>query len=88
MHANQCILTSCLLQVEPFQRSLKDLDVDVMINGRRRDHGFERAQLEVRRRWDSLLVAARGRSLLLVCCGLLPALTRFALASLEPARDL
>ena len=42
-------------QVEPFQRSLADLDVDVMINGRRRDHGFERAHLEVgmlRRRPD------------------------------------
>lgn len=36
------------MQVEPFQRSLNDLDVDVMINGRRRDHGFERAQLEAR----------------------------------------
>jgi phosphoadenosine phosphosulfate reductase len=35
------------LQVEPFQRSLRELDVDVMINGRRRDHGFERAHLEV-----------------------------------------
>lgn len=35
------------MQVEPFQRSLQDLQVDVMINGRRRDHGFERAQLEV-----------------------------------------
>ena len=65
----------CHCQVEPFQRSLKDMDVDVMINGRRRDHGFERAQLEVRHLWDSLLVAARGRSLLPVCCGLLSALT-------------
>ncbi|CAK0787949.1 hypothetical protein CVIRNUC_011171 [Coccomyxa viridis] len=36
-----------ICKVEPFQRSLKDMDVDVMINGRRRDHGFERAQLEV-----------------------------------------
>ena len=36
-----------LWQVEPFQRSLTDLNVDVMINGRRRDHGFERAHLEV-----------------------------------------
>ncbi len=35
------------MQVEPFQRSLTDLNVDVMINGRRRDHGFERAHLEV-----------------------------------------
>ena len=49
--------------------------MDVMINGRRRDHGFERAQLEVRHHWDSLLGAARGRSLLPVCCGLLSALT-------------
>ena len=49
---------ACLLQVEPFQRSLKDANVDVMINGRRRDHGFERAQLEVRHRWDGLLAAA------------------------------
>ncbi|KAK9916259.1 hypothetical protein WJX75_000636 [Coccomyxa subellipsoidea] len=36
-----------ICKVEPFQRSLSDLNVDVMINGRRRDHGFERAQLEV-----------------------------------------
>ncbi|EIE26875.1 adenine nucleotide alpha hydrolases-like protein [Coccomyxa subellipsoidea C-169] len=36
-----------ICKVEPFQRSLQDLDVDVMINGRRRDHGFERAHLEV-----------------------------------------
>ncbi|KAK9823415.1 hypothetical protein WJX72_002591 [[Myrmecia] bisecta] len=36
-----------ICKVEPFNRSLKTLDVDVMINGRRRDHGFERAHLEV-----------------------------------------
>lgn len=51
-------VTPCLLQVEPFQRSLKDMAVDVMINGRRRDHGFERAQLEVRHCRDTLLGAA------------------------------
>jgi phosphoadenosine phosphosulfate reductase len=36
-----------ICKVEPFNRSLKELQVDVMINGRRRDHGFERAHLEV-----------------------------------------
>ena len=51
----------CLLQVEPFQRSLKDMDVDVMINGRRRDHGFERAQLEVRHSLPVLCDAATCR---------------------------
>ena len=30
-------------KVEPFQRGLKTLKTDVMINGRRRDHGVERA---------------------------------------------
>lgn len=34
-------------QVEPFNRALKDTHCDVMINGRRRDHGFERAHLEL-----------------------------------------
>lgn len=33
-------------KVEPFARALAELDADVMVNGRRRDHGFERAQLE------------------------------------------
>ena len=35
------------LQVEPFSRALMEMDVDVMINGRRRDHGFDRAHLQV-----------------------------------------
>ena len=35
-----------LCKVEPFARSLSTLAVDVMLNGRRRDHGAERAQLE------------------------------------------
>lgn len=35
------------VQVEPFNRALKTLQCDVMINGRRRDHGFERAHLEL-----------------------------------------
>ena len=30
-------------KVEPFQRGLKTLECDAFINGRRRDHGFERA---------------------------------------------
>ena len=34
-------------KVEPFDRALKTLEVDCMINGRRRDHGAERAFLEV-----------------------------------------
>lgn len=37
----------CDPQVEPFQRGLKELETDCMINGRRRDHGAERAFLEV-----------------------------------------
>ena len=41
-------------QVEPFQRFLSELNVDMMINGRRRDHGFERAHLEVRMRFMTL----------------------------------
>ncbi|KAL3159964.1 hypothetical protein ABBQ38_010352 [Trebouxia sp. C0009 RCD-2024] len=36
-----------ICKVEPFNRALKTLQCDVMINGRRRDHGFERAHLEV-----------------------------------------
>eukprot|EP00884_Botryococcus_braunii_P008817 jgi/Botrbrau1/17937/Bobra.50_1s0033.2 len=36
-----------ICKVEPFQRSLKELNVDAMINGRRRDHGAERAHLEL-----------------------------------------
>ena len=39
--------TFSLAQVEPFDRALKTLEVDCMINGRRRDHGAERAYLEV-----------------------------------------
>jgi len=34
-------------KVEPFQRALKDTGCTAMINGRRRDHGFERAFLDV-----------------------------------------
>jgi len=34
-------------KVEPFQRGLKTLNTDVMINGRRRDHGFERAYIDL-----------------------------------------
>ncbi|KAK9832865.1 hypothetical protein WJX74_000020 [Apatococcus lobatus] len=36
-----------ICKVEPFQRSLKESGTDVMLNGRRRDHGAERAHLEV-----------------------------------------
>lgn len=36
-----------ICKVEPFGRALKTLEVDAMINGRRRDHGAERAHLEV-----------------------------------------
>lgn len=35
-----------ICKVEPFARSLTTLKVDAMINGRRRDHGAERAHLE------------------------------------------
>ncbi|KAJ8599674.1 hypothetical protein CTAYLR_004721 [Chrysophaeum taylorii] len=34
-------------KVEPFQRGLKTLEADVMINGRRRDHGAERAYIDI-----------------------------------------
>ncbi len=34
-------------KVEPLQRSLKEAETDAWINGRRRDHGFERAMLPV-----------------------------------------
>lgn len=36
-----------ICKVEPFGRALKTLNVDAMINGRRRDHGAERAHLEL-----------------------------------------
>lgn len=36
-----------ICKVEPFDRALNTLKVDAMINGRRRDHGAERANLEV-----------------------------------------
>lgn len=36
-----------ICKVEPFDRSLNTLKVDAMINGRRRDHGADRAHLEV-----------------------------------------
>jgi len=34
-------------KVEPFQRGLKTLEADIMINGRRRDHGDERAYIDI-----------------------------------------
>jgi phosphoadenosine phosphosulfate reductase len=34
-------------KVEPFQRGLKTLSTDVMLNGRRRDHGDERAYIDL-----------------------------------------
>ncbi|CAI5507921.1 unnamed protein product [Closterium sp. Naga37s-1] len=36
-----------ICKVEPFSRALTSLNVDAMINGRRRDHGAERAHLEL-----------------------------------------
>lgn len=36
-----------ICKVEPFNRALVETEADVMINGRRQDHGFERAQIEV-----------------------------------------
>ncbi|KAL2621717.1 hypothetical protein R1flu_001922 [Riccia fluitans] len=36
-----------ICKVEPFARALKTLEVDAMINGRRRDHGAERAHLPI-----------------------------------------
>jgi len=35
-----------ICKIEPFSRSLRVLSVDCMLNGRRRDHGAERAALE------------------------------------------
>jgi phosphoadenosine phosphosulfate reductase len=36
-----------ICKVEPFARALRSLEVDAMLNGRRRDHGAERAALEL-----------------------------------------
>jgi phosphoadenosine phosphosulfate reductase len=36
-----------ICKVEPFARSLRELRADAMLNGRRRDHGAERAALEL-----------------------------------------
>jgi len=36
-----------ICKVEPFQRGLKTLNADIMINGRRRDHGAERAYIDI-----------------------------------------
>jgi len=36
-----------LAKVEPLLRGLKELETKLWINGRRRDHGFERAALQV-----------------------------------------
>ncbi|KAJ7513394.1 hypothetical protein O6H91_06G127100 [Diphasiastrum complanatum] len=36
-----------ICKVEPFDRALATLEVELMINGRRRDHGADRAHLEV-----------------------------------------
>ena len=51
-HGSDLFLTNIeeydrICKVEPFQRSLKELEVDAMINGRRRDHGAERAHLQL-----------------------------------------
>ena len=42
-------------KVEPLQRALKEADTGAWINGRRRDHGFERATLPV---WEGNKVDA------------------------------
>lgn len=34
-------------KVEPLMRALKEADTEAWINGRRRDHGFERAALPI-----------------------------------------
>jgi 3'-phosphoadenosine 5'-phosphosulfate sulfotransferase (PAPS reductase)/FAD synthetase len=36
-----------ICKVEPFQRALAETKCDIMINGRRRDHGAERAHLHL-----------------------------------------
>ena len=44
MH-HHCRRYDKICKVEPFARSLKETDCDCMVNGRRRDHGAERAHL-------------------------------------------
>lgn len=36
-----------ICKVEPFQRALRELECDMMVNGRRRDHGVDRASLQL-----------------------------------------
>jgi len=40
-------LYDSICKVEPYWRGLKTLEADVVINGRRRDHGFDRAFIDV-----------------------------------------
>lgn len=44
-------------KVEPLQRALKETGTDGWINGRRRDHGYERATLPV---WEGDKVSTPG----------------------------
>jgi phosphoadenosine phosphosulfate reductase len=46
-----------ICKVEPFARALRTLAVDAMLNGRRRDHGAERAALEL---WEGPPAGAAG----------------------------
>lgn len=46
-YSSTCALACPFTQVEPFQRGLKTLNADIMINGRRRDHGAERAYIDI-----------------------------------------
>lgn len=43
-------------KVEPLMRALKDGDTEAWVNGRRRDHGFERAALPL---WEGTKVLPR-----------------------------
>lgn len=52
---------SQLAKVEPLARALKELHVDAWINGRRRDHGAERAALPIFEEGTPVKVRLQGR---------------------------
>lgn len=51
-------------KVEPLMRALKEADSGAWINGRRRDHGFERAALPL---WEGTKVGGWGCILQRLC---------------------
>lgn len=57
-------------KVEPLMRALKETETEAWINGRRRDHGFERATLPL---WEGNKVRVPANFWLQVCkCEMLP----------------